>query len=104
MIQSHAATSCSANGRNRAGRPSARCVAERRVGEKVPAASLAAAIRTIHRTEDRIHQCTPRRGSTTRHRTQAPARFAISWCAKAREIQWDYKNIVKRKGRLERLR
>ena len=25
------------------------------------------------------------------------------WLAKAREIQWDYKNIVKRKGRLERL-
>jgi len=25
------------------------------------------------------------------------------WCAKARDIQWDYKNIVKRKGRLERL-
>jgi hypothetical protein len=26
------------------------------------------------------------------------------WCAKARDIQWDYKNIVKRKGKLERLR
>jgi hypothetical protein len=26
------------------------------------------------------------------------------WCAKARDIQWDYKNIVKRKGRLERLK
>ncbi|MFZ9915102.1 MAG: DUF1801 domain-containing protein [Phycisphaerales bacterium] len=26
------------------------------------------------------------------------------WCAKSREIQWDYKNIVKRKGRLERLK
>lgn len=26
------------------------------------------------------------------------------WCAKGREIQWDYKNIVKRKGRLERLK
>ncbi len=25
------------------------------------------------------------------------------WLEKAREIQWDYKNIVKRKGRLERL-
>lgn len=25
------------------------------------------------------------------------------WLAKARDIQWDYKNIVKRKGRLERL-
>ncbi len=26
------------------------------------------------------------------------------WLADGREIQWDYKNIVKRKGRLERLR
>ncbi len=26
------------------------------------------------------------------------------WLGKAREIQWDYKNIVKRKGVLERLR
>lgn len=25
------------------------------------------------------------------------------WLLKAREIQWDYKNVVKRKGRLERL-
>lgn len=26
------------------------------------------------------------------------------WLQKAKEIQWDYKNIVKRKGRLERLK
>lgn len=26
------------------------------------------------------------------------------WLSKAREIQWDYKNIVRRKGKLERLR
>ena len=26
------------------------------------------------------------------------------WLTKAREIQWDYKNIVKRKGHLERLK
>lgn len=26
------------------------------------------------------------------------------WLTKARDIQWDYKNIVKRKGRLERLK
>lgn len=26
------------------------------------------------------------------------------WLRKARDIQWDYKNIVKRKGRLERLK
>ncbi|MBC6492030.1 DUF1801 domain-containing protein [Flavihumibacter stibioxidans] len=27
----------------------------------------------------------------------------MRWLQKSREIQWDYKNIVKRKGRLERL-
>jgi hypothetical protein len=26
------------------------------------------------------------------------------WLAKARDIQWDYKNIIRRKGRLERLK
>jgi hypothetical protein len=26
------------------------------------------------------------------------------WLAKARDIQWDYKNIVKRKGKLERIK
>jgi hypothetical protein len=26
------------------------------------------------------------------------------WLKKAREVQWDYKNIVRRKGRLERLK
>jgi hypothetical protein len=26
------------------------------------------------------------------------------WLAESRQVQWDYKNIVKRKGRLERLR
>jgi hypothetical protein len=26
------------------------------------------------------------------------------WLKKSREIQWDYKNIVKRKGRLEKLK
>lgn len=26
------------------------------------------------------------------------------WLKKARDIQWDYKNLVKRKGRLERLK
>lgn len=28
----------------------------------------------------------------------------VRWLSKAREIQWDYKNIVKRKGQLERLK
>lgn len=28
----------------------------------------------------------------------------IPWLKKSREIQWDYKNIVKRKGRLDRLK
>lgn len=32
--------------------------------------------------------------------TEALAR----WLAEAREVQWDYKNLVRRKGRLERLR
>ncbi len=27
-----------------------------------------------------------------------------SWLKKSREIQWDYKNIIKRKGQLERLK
>ncbi len=27
-----------------------------------------------------------------------------NWCDKSREIQWDYKNIVKRKGKLESLK
>ncbi|QQS41386.1 MAG: DUF1801 domain-containing protein [Acidobacteriota bacterium] len=26
------------------------------------------------------------------------------WLAKSRDIQWDYKNLIKRKGRLERLK
>ena len=26
------------------------------------------------------------------------------WLKKSREIQWDYKNIVKKKGKLERLK
>lgn len=44
----------------------------------------------------------------------AEARFAAAddvdtkqlgrWLAESREVQWDYKNIVKRKGRLERLK
>lgn len=28
----------------------------------------------------------------------------LRWLKKSREIQWDYKNIVKRKGKLERLK
>jgi len=31
-------------------------------------------------------------------------RALARWLGKAREIQWDYKNIAKRKGRLERLK
>ena len=26
------------------------------------------------------------------------------WLSEARDIQWDYKNLVRRKGRLERLK
>ncbi len=36
---------------------------------------------------------------------QLPVDLALRrWLAKARDIQWDYKNIVRRKGRLERLK
>jgi len=28
----------------------------------------------------------------------------INWLIKSREIQWDYKNLIKRKGKLERLK
>ena len=31
------------------------------------------------------------------------AALMARWLAEARDVQWDYKNIVKRKGRLERL-
>lgn len=34
---------------------------------------------------------------------QVDCRSLERWLGKAREIQWDYKNIVRRKGRLERL-
>ncbi len=34
---------------------------------------------------------------------QVHVRDLTRWLKKAREIQWDYQNIVKRKGRLERL-
>jgi hypothetical protein len=34
-----------------------------------------------------------------------PQPAALSrWLGKAREIQWDYKNIVRRKAKLERLK
>ena len=35
---------------------------------------------------------------------QVDAETLQRWLGKARDIQWDYKNIVKRKGRLERLK
>jgi len=34
---------------------------------------------------------------------QVDARSLTRWLGKAREIQWDYRNLVRRKGRLERL-
>ncbi len=36
--------------------------------------------------------------------SQVKATAMKRWLAKASRIQWDYKNIVKRKGRLERLK
>ena len=35
---------------------------------------------------------------------QVNIREITRWLKKSREIQWDYKNIVKRKGKLERLK
>jgi uncharacterized protein YdhG (YjbR/CyaY superfamily) len=35
---------------------------------------------------------------------QIKAKELVGWLKKSREIQWDYKNIVKRKGQLERLK
>ena len=35
---------------------------------------------------------------------QIKKRDLARWLKKAREIQWDYKNLVKRKGKLERLK
>jgi hypothetical protein len=35
---------------------------------------------------------------------QVNAEFLSKWLSESREIQWDYKNIVKRKGKLERLK
>lgn len=35
---------------------------------------------------------------------QTSARDLRRWLKKAREIQWDYKNLMKRKGKLERLK
>ena len=35
---------------------------------------------------------------------QVNAKKLKQWLAEARDVQWDYKNIVRRKGRLERLK
>jgi hypothetical protein len=36
--------------------------------------------------------------------SEVPTKDLTRWLNKARDIQWDYKNIAKRKGRLERLK
>jgi isocitrate lyase len=36
--------------------------------------------------------------------TQVNVKDLKRWLKKAREIQWDYKNVVKRKGRLEKIK
>jgi hypothetical protein len=38
------------------------------------------------------------------HVSEVNSKELIGWLKKAREIQWDYKNIIKRKGKLERLK
>lgn len=35
---------------------------------------------------------------------QVDARVLHKWLAESRDVQWDYKNIVRRKGKLERLK
>jgi hypothetical protein len=35
---------------------------------------------------------------------QVDAKKLRRWLAEARDVQWDYKNLVRRKGRLERLK
>ena len=36
--------------------------------------------------------------------TEVNTNEVIRWLKKSREIQWDYKNLIKRKGKLERLK
>ena len=38
------------------------------------------------------------------HVSEVNSKELIGWLKKAREIQWAYKNIIKRKGKLERLK
>ena len=38
------------------------------------------------------------------HVGQVEAKKLKRWLAEARDVQWDYKNLVRRKGRLERLK
>ena len=38
------------------------------------------------------------------HFSEVNTEDLIRWLKKSREIQWDYKNIIKRKGKLERLK
>jgi hypothetical protein len=35
---------------------------------------------------------------------QVDVKLLKRWLAQARDVQWDYKNLIKRKGRLERLK
>jgi len=35
---------------------------------------------------------------------QVDTKLLERWLAQARDVQWDYKNVVKRKGKLERLK
>jgi hypothetical protein len=38
------------------------------------------------------------------HFSEVKTEDLIRWLKKSIEIQWDYKNIIKRKGKLERLK
>jgi hypothetical protein len=46
----------------------------------------------------------PLRAEPQRRADQVDTEDLRRWLAKARDIQWDYKNIARRKGRLGRLK
>jgi hypothetical protein len=51
----------------------------------------------------RLHAITLYRRRGGRGDAQIDGTKLRAWLAESRRVQWDYKNIMKRKGRLERL-
>lgn len=56
--------------------------------------------------EDKLHKEGSFKAAEARYTSvdQVNTKDLMRWLKKSRDIQWDYKNIVKRKGRLERLK